>query len=216
VISAETDPSVSPSEPPLSQRLVGLSVAFANKPARLCDVITALEGRAYALLMILCALPFVPPVSVPGSSTPLGLIVAVIAVQLALGRLPWLPRRVLNWTLPMGFFAKLVAVTLRIVKAIERFLHPRWPALTATAWLRGCHLVMITIAGLLLALPIIFPFTNMLPGWTIVLLACGLLERDGIMIAVGYVVMLLTLAFFIGLAIGGTEAMHKVWAWLFE
>jgi hypothetical protein len=215
VISAPTDPSASAGNRLLSERLVELSVAFADKPARLRDVITALEGRAYALLMVLCALPFVAPVSVPGSSTPLGLIIAVIALQLALGRLPWLPRRFLDWTLPRGFFAKLVAVTLRIVKAIERLLHPRWLALTATAWLRGCHLMMIVLAALLLALPIIFPFTNMLPGWAIVLLACGLLERDGVMIALGYVVLAVTVAFFVGLAIGGTEAVQRGWHWLF-
>ena len=215
MISATTDPSASAANRLLSERLVELSVSFADKPARLRDVIVALEARAYALLVILCALPFIAPVSVPGSSTPLGLIIAAIALQLALGRLPWLPRRLLDWTLPMGFFSKLVAVTLRIVKAIERVLHPRWPGLTATAWLRGCHLLMIVVAALLLALPIIFPFTNMLPGWTIVLLACGLLERDGVIIVLGYVVLALTVAFFVLLAIGGTEAALRGWQWLF-
>lgn len=198
----------------LSERLVALHHTFADRPARLGDVIAALQERAYALLMILLALPFLPPVSVPGSSTPLGLLIAAIAVQLAAGRLPWLPQRFLNWSLPPGFFSKLVNVTLRLVKAIEKVLHPRWLALTANAWWRGCHLIMIVVAALLLALPVIFPFTNMLPGWTIMLLACGLLERDGVVIVAGYAMLVVTTVFFALLALGGTEAFHRLWAWL--
>ena len=209
----ETAPSA-PVAPLLSARLVELSVAFADKPVRLRDVITALEGRAYALLMVVCALPFIAPVSVPGSSTPLGLIIAVIAFQRALGRMPWLPRRLLDWSLPSGFFGKLVAVTLRIVKTLEKILHPRWLALTAPAWVRGCHLFVIVMASLLLALPILFPFTNMLPGWTIVLLACGLLERDGVVIVAGYFMMIATGAFFALLALGGAGAVQRAWDWL--
>lgn len=195
----------------LSEQLDDLRRTFSTQPATLGEVVFALGGRAYTLLMIIFALPFVVPVSVPGSSTPLGLIIASIAVQLAFGRLPWLPQKLLRWRLPAGFFTKLIPVTAKIVRVLERVLHPRWPQWTATGFIRGLHLLTIVIAALLLALPIFVPFTNMVPGWAVLLLACGLLERDGAAIAVGYLVFALTIVFFglIGTAI--TEALVHMW-----
>jgi hypothetical protein len=198
----------------LSEQLEDLRGRFSDYPATLREVVVALDTRAYALLMIIFALPFAPPVSVPGSSTPLGLVIAVIAVQLAFGRLPWLPRRMLDWRLPAGFFTKLIPLTARIVRKLEQVLHPRWPAWTSTPLRRALHLLTIVAAALLLALPILIPFTNMFPGWAILLLACGLLERDGLFIAVGHVVFIGALIYFVLIGSAATEALMHAWAWL--
>lgn len=198
----------------LSEQLQELRRRFADYPATVREVIAALEGRAYALLMIIFALPFAPPVSVPGSSTPLGLIIAVIAVQLAFGRLPWLPRRVLDWRVPPGFFTKLIPLTERIVRALERVLHPRWPRWTNTPPARALHLLTIVAAALLLALPILVPFTNMFPGWVILLVACGLLERDGLFILVGYATFLVTLVYFALIGSAITGGLVHTWHWI--
>lgn len=190
----------------LSERLEELQRAFADRRATLREVVEALEGRAYLLLVIVFALPFVVPVSVPGSSTPLGLIIAAIAVQLAGGRLPWLPRRLLESRLPAGFFSTLIPGAARVVRRFERVLHPRWPRWTATPARRGVHFLAITLAALLLALPVLIPLTNTLPGWTILLLACGLLERDGVFILAGHLALGVSVVFFgvIGGAIWST------------
>lgn len=198
----------------LSEQLEELRREFSGSRATVSEVIALLEGRAYTMLMIVLALPFAPPASVPGSSTPLGLIGAVVAAQLALNRLPWLPQRVLAWRLPETFFTKLIPLTARIVRGLERVLHPRWPAWTETAGVRSIHLLTIMAAALLLALPILIPFTNMLPGWAILLLACGLLERDGLFIFVGYLVFVATLAYFSFIAFAGLAAFRHGWQWL--
>jgi hypothetical protein len=198
----------------LSAQLEELRREFSGSRATVSEVITLLEGRAYTMLMIVLALPFAPPASVPGSSTPLGLIIAVVAAQLALGRLPWLPSRVLAWRLPAAFFAKLIPLTERIVRVLERVLHPRWPSWTETSTVRSIHLLTVVAAAVLLALPILIPFTNMLPGWAILLLACGLLERDGLFIFVGYLVFVATLAYFSFIAFAGVAAFRHGWQWL--
>lgn len=198
----------------LSEQLEELRLTFSHRPATLREVVVSLEGRAYTLLMIVFALPFVAPVSVPGSSTPLGLIIASIAVQMAFGRLPWLPRQLLDWRLPPGFFARVIPVTAKIVRAIERVLHPRWPWWTASPVVKGIHLLAIVVAALLLALPILVPLTNMFPGWAILLLACGLLERDGVFILIGYAVFMITAAFFVLIGSAATEVLAHLWQWL--
>jgi hypothetical protein len=199
---------------PLSLELAQLRDAFAERTATLREVVTVLAGRAYELLMILLVLPFLLPVSVPGTSTPLGLTVAAIAVQLALGRLPWLPRRLLDRRLPAGFFTKVVGVTQGVVRYLERVLRPRWLAVTGTRWLNSVHLVMVFAAALLLALPMPIPFTNTLPGWTILLFAAGLMERDGLVVATGYVAMIATLVLFFALGAVVNESIAHAWHWL--
>jgi hypothetical protein len=198
----------------LSEQLADLRSRFAETRASLREVLAALEARAFTLLLILLALPFVAPVSVPGSSTPLGLLIATVAVQLAFGRLPWLPRRVLDWRLPAGFFTKVIPVTQRIVQKLERGLHPRWSMLTATPTWRAVHLLTITVAALLLALPILVPLTNTLPGWTILLLGCGLLERDGVFVALGHAMFIATVVFFLLAGSAITTGLLHLWHWV--
>ncbi len=49
------------------------------------------EGHA-VLILFLC-LPFLQPIPIPGLSTPLGFLVAVVALFLYLRRPPWLPKK---------------------------------------------------------------------------------------------------------------------------
>lgn len=198
----------------LSEQLEDLRKTFEGRSATLHEVVFALQGRAYTLLMIVFALPFILPVSIPGSSILLGVIIAAIALQLAFGRLPWLPRRVLHWQLPNGFFCKVIPVTARVVRKLEKVLHPRWPAWTASASMRGIHLMTIVASGIILALPIFVPFTNVFPGWTVLLLACGLLERDGIFLLCGYLAFLATLVFFLLLATAANEGIQWFTQWM--
>ena len=196
---------------PLSVELAQLREALAGRSATLREIVGVLAGRAYELLMILFVLPFLLPVSVPGLSTPLGLAVAVIAGQLAFGRLPWLPGWLLDRALPAGFLTKALEVTRGVVRGLERVLRPRALAITGARWLNGLHLCAIGVAALLLALPMPIPFTNTFPGWAILLLACGLMERDGIVIVAGYAMMVATGILFFLLGATIHEALSRVW-----
>ena len=198
----------------LSADLARLREAFAERPATLREIIAVLSGRAYELLMILFVLPFLLPVSVPGTSTPLGLTVAVIAVQLAFGRLPWLPRWLLEKKLPPGFLGKVLGVTTGVVRYLERVLRPRAFAVTGAKWIVALHFFMVVLAALLLALPLPIPFTNTFPGWTILLFAAGLMVRDGLFILLGYVAMLATLIFFSALGGGANTALRSALEWI--
>lgn len=196
---------------PLSVELAQLRDAFAEQPATLRAIVGVLAGRAYELLMILLVLPFLLPISVPGTSTPLGLAVAVIAAQLAFGRLPWLPRRLLDRPLPAGFLTKALKVTQGVVRFLERVLRPRGLAVTGARWLNGLHLCVVCVAALLLALPMPIPFTNTFPGWTILLFMCGLMERDGMCVAAGYAMMVASLVLFFLLGATVHESLSAMW-----
>ncbi len=172
----------------LSEELADLRSRLTEKPVALQEVILVLRGRAYLLLVILLALPFCTPIPLPGLSTPLGLAIALISLRLALGQRPWLPEKLLRWQLPAGFFSKILAAATGIIRLLEKFLRPRATLLVDVGLLRQMHAVMMLIAALVLLLPLPIPFTNTFPAWVILLVAGGMLERDGAAIAAGYAV----------------------------
>ena len=195
----------------LSAELAHLQITFAERSVRLHEVIGVLQGRAYLLLLVLLSLPFCTPIPLPGLSTPFGLVVAFIALRLALGLKPFLPLRLLNIELPPGFFGKLIGFTRRIVGILEKFLRPRWLLVTKTEALRRVHALAILFSGLVLLLPLPIPFTNTFPAWVIILIACGLLESDGLFVLTGYFVFAVGTAYFFLLGETTHRLLDAIW-----
>ncbi|MBK8858476.1 MAG: exopolysaccharide biosynthesis protein [Opitutaceae bacterium] len=198
----------------LSEELADLQQRFAEKPVTLREVIYTLRGRAYTLLLILLTLPFLTPLPLPGLSTPFGLAIGFIAMRLSLGQKPWLPMRLQRRELPAGFFGKLFTVAARVIRFLEKFLRPRLPVLTASGVLLQLHAFVMLLAALTLLLPLPIPFTNSFPAWAILLLAGGLLERDGVFILGGYIVFVLGVLYFVFLGEAATQLVQALIHWL--
>ncbi len=210
----DAPPSPAPVHRSLVDELAHLRDALEGQPATLRKMIGILGTRAYQLLLLLGALPFLLPVSLPGTSPPCGLAVAIIALQLAFGRSPWMPGWLLDLPLGPGFLAKIVAVTRRVMGLVEKTLRPQWPVVTGARWLVALHYLAIAGAGLVLALPLPIPLTNTFPGWTILFLALGLLERDGLFVLAGYVMALVTAVWFTILGAAVHQTLAAIWHWL--
>jgi len=198
----------------LSVELAELHARAGDRAISLREVIFVLRHRAYMLLIILLALPFIQPVPLPGLSTPLGLAIVLIALRLSLGQRPWLPKRIQRAKLPAGFFGKMMTLTERLLRFLESILRPRWPAVTGTGLLNQLHAIVILASALILLLPLPIPLSNLLPAWAIFLLACGLLGRDGLFIVLGYVAFAIGAAYFILLGNVAHEAFQHAWEWL--
>ncbi len=198
----------------LSEELADLQQRFAKKPVTLREVIYTLRGRAYTLLLILLTLPFLTPLPLPGLSTLFGLAIGFIAMRLSLGQKPWLPMRLQRKELPAGFFGKLFTVAARVIRLLEKFLRPRLPVLTASGVLLQLHAFVMLLAALTLLLPLPIPFTNSFPAWAILLLAGGLLERDGVFILGGYVVFVLGVFYFVFLGEAATQLVQALIHWM--
>ena len=217
-IDAAPEKNATPVVPPrkLSVELARLENLFAERSVQLDEVIITLQGRAYLLLLVLLALPFCTPIPLPGLSTPFGLVVAFIGLRLALGMKPWLPQRLLKTELPPGFFGKLIKYTRSIVGLFERLARPRMLVLTKTEVLRRLHALAIFIAGVALLLPLPIPFTNTFPAWAILLIACGLLERDGLFVLAGHIVFTAGAAYFFVLGESAQKLLEALRNWLFS
>ena len=198
----------------LSEELALILREFEVENVTMREVIALIHGRGYVLLVLLLALPFCTPIPLPGLSTPFGLIIAIVGVRLVFGAKPWLPSRLLDTRLPPATFARVFAVTRRIILGFERLLRPRLLWVTGSSLHAQLHAVPIVICAIFLLLPLPVPFSNAIPAWGIMLIAGGLLERDGGFILAGHFVALLAIVFFSALAITGVEAMEFLWKWL--
>ncbi|MBP7481902.1 MAG: exopolysaccharide biosynthesis protein [Lacunisphaera sp.] len=190
----------------LSDELHELAERFKHHAVTVDEVIGVLGDRAYTLLIILFALPFGSPVTLPGMSTPLGLMIAIMAGRFALGLPPWLPQKLRRTVLTPGFFPRLLEGASKIIELIERVLCARMPRLTATPRLVRLHAVMVCLAGCILLVPAPIPFSNTLPALGVLLGAAGVMERDGLAILAGYVFTALGIAYFALIALMGAEA----------
>jgi hypothetical protein len=170
----------------LSEELAALNARFAEGPLTLGEAIVVLQGRAWTLVLILLALPFITPVPLPFLSTPFGLTIGLISLRLALGQRPWLPARLLAKPLPPGFFGRLLKFSARVLRLLEKLLRPRLSWLADTPSLVRVHALAMLVAAGVLLLPLPVPFSNAFPAWLILLVAGGLLERDGLAIIAGY------------------------------
>jgi hypothetical protein len=201
--------------PRFSQELRHLAQQFAGRPARLSEILAATQGRGFNLLLLLIGLPFLTPIPLPGFSTPFGFVVLLIGARLALGRRPWLPKKILQRELPARFIARLLGAASRIVRWLEVLLRPRLDFLHEQWIYRRIAGTLIMLSGLLLLLPLPIPLSNSFPALTVVLLAAGAMERDGLSFLAGCGAFVATLAYFGLLAFGGAHLLNNLWHTVF-
>lgn len=197
----------------LSDDLALILREFEVESVTLREVMAVLHGRGYVLLVMLLALPFATPIPLPGLSTPFGLVIALIGTRLALGQKPWLPARLLDTRLSPKFFVKVFAAARKILRGFEYLLRPRLLWITGSPRLLQLHAVPILLCAVLLLLPLPIPFSNIIPAFSILLLAAGLLERDGAFIIAGHIGCFLSAAYFIFVGMAGKEGIQALMRW---
>jgi hypothetical protein len=192
----------------LSVQLDALLEVIGDEPVTLRRIIRVLKGRAYMVLLIVLALPFAPPVPLPGLSTVFGVVIALIGLRLASRQEPWLPDRILDAPMKPQTARRLLSSTRRLALILEKLVRPRWSFLVDPPVFQHLYGAMICICGLLLSLPLPIPFANMLPSITVILLASALIERDGYFAIAGMCLFAVVLAFFGAIFVGGATVVN--------
>jgi len=161
------------------------------------------------MLLILLALPFCF-IAIPGLSTPFGIAICLIGACLVIGREPWLPSFIMHRRLSTTRLAQILTGAVKVARQLEKFVRPRLAFLHAGPGMLRLIGLGIVIAGLGLMLPLPVPFSNSIPALAVVLLAIGMLEKDGLCVLLGHLTAAATWVF-IGLtsafAIGGFQRL---------
>ncbi|MGC1309306.1 MAG: exopolysaccharide biosynthesis protein [Phormidesmis sp.] len=142
------------------------------------EILEIAGERTFGFLFVLLALPSALPIPAPGYSTPFGIVMFLLAVQLIVGReQPWLPEGFRK----RGFERKAVQGVIQKgmpwLQKIELVSRPR---LTSVCTSRGGRMVIgSAIALMSLSMMIPIPLTNTLPAIGIFVTGFGLLDDDG-------------------------------------
>lgn len=153
-------------------------------------LIGQLGTRAYGILLILLALPNAIPVAgMLGISLLTGFLMLIFSAQIACAmEKPWLPRFVAKKEIPKEILLKSVTIAKPYLQKIEPFIRPRILALSTPAALQ---ITGVIIGGFCLIMLLPLPFGNFGPALAIFLIGLGMLEKDGLCIAVGTLVGIL-------------------------
>ncbi len=191
----------------LSTELRAVAESIKQTDVSFGELVVQLEGRVYTFLLVILSLPFCQPIALPGLSTPFGVVIALLGLRFTFRQNPWLPKKLLDLRIPKKIFPTILKGSAKLLALLERLLHPRmtwvfdWKATQVLAGLT------IFSCGLLLLLPLPIPLSNLMPALTIVLVASAFSERDGLILALGGVVFVATLMFFIAIFLGGIEVI---------
>ncbi len=194
----------------LSDALTKLRDLAASGPLTLGRFLDALNARGHAFVCLVLGFPFLTPIPLPGVSIPFGVMIVVVAFCMAAGLPPWMPASWRAKELPADKVVKAIEFALKVLRKIEFLVRPRgqmfmrFPAVTRISGLA------IAFCGGILALPLP-PGTNFPPALGIVLIAMGVLERDSVVLGVGYLVAAINATVVGSIAIFGFEYVAGLW-----
>jgi len=121
-----------------------------------------------------------------------GIAMIFPAAQLALGyKTPKLPKYIRNYTIAVKSIHSIVRGGVTWLEKIEQFVKPRmnWFCVPLMHMLTG---VIVIALALVMTIPI--PLSNLMPAIAIVFLSLGMIEKDGLMVAIGLLVSAIALA----------------------
>src|SRR5690349_21548627 len=96
----------------------------------LYELLERLGERGLLMLSLVLTIPFLLPISIPGSSIHFGLIIALVGIGIITNRSPWLPARLMNRRLSAEKLILMLERGAKLFSRIERLTHPRLLILT--------------------------------------------------------------------------------------
>ncbi len=174
-------------------------------PLAIGEMVDHFGERAFGALLFAFSVPNLLPLP-PGSSTVLGAPLLLLAPQLMFGvHAPWLPKSLKRRTIDRGAMAKAFSKLIPTLRKIEKVSQPRLDFVFGNLGDRVIGLVCTILAAVLI-LPI--PLGNMMPAAAVGALSFGLVQRDGAVVLLGYLLTLVSGAI-LALTIGATVTAFR-------
>jgi hypothetical protein len=171
------------------------------------SLVEALRERGIGALMVLFALLVMIPI--PGLNTIFAAPLVLLTARQALGRNTiWLPNRILERSLDPAETAGAITKVLPWLRVLEKILRPRMPWVTASGTARLVGAVGLSIS-LFASIPV--PLTHTVPGAGLLLMAGGIMQRDGLAILAGIMIGMTYIILLVGaIALFGPHAVDMI------
>lgn len=167
----------------LRQVIDRLAEAGEGESVSVDDVMEALGRRSFAPLLLAPSLLLVSPLSgIPGAGTTGALVIALIALQLMLGRdRLWLPGFLLRSSVGRARFRKAMAFLRPGARVVDRVIRPRLVVLTRGVFPRVIGAVCLAIAAMMPPLELV-PMANSLSASAVAASSLALVAHDGLLV----------------------------------
>ncbi len=149
------------------------------------EVADKLEGKGMVFLALVCVLPFMQPIPLPGVSTLLGLVILLQGVGLMVARRPLLTKRMRELRLPPERVLQFVKGARKVYPWFGWMIRPRGRRLLKGRPVRVLAGLYLVLLAAFLSLPLPLPASNFIPALGIFLICLGLLEEDILILAIG-------------------------------
>ena len=179
-----------------SEALLEVRDRAGRGPVTLAELFEIAGPQGHGFLAIFLVLPFLQPIPLPGISSVIGLLLAIIGVFVGLDRPPWMPERYLHRTVEPDVVLRICAALEKLMASIEHVIRPRAQWLFASPSFRILNCTLWILHAVVFSLPLPIPLTNAFPAVVILLLALGTLEEDAGVIVLAYLGALANVAFF--------------------
>ncbi len=174
----------------------------------LADILAIAGERTFGFLFVIIALPSALPIPAPGYSTPFGIVMLFLAIQLIMGRqMPLLPEKMLKGSMKLEMAQSFVKKGIPWLQKLEALTRPRYSYLPAS--LPGRVIIGIAIAIMSISMMIPLPLTNTIPAAGIFITAFGLIEDDGLICLGGLFVCSLGLTISASVLIFGATVVRE-------
>lgn len=155
------------------------------------EILHEFKEKSYGFILILLTVVSALPIPAAGYSTPFGIIIVLLGSQLFLNNhYPYMPKKTLEKERDLRFFKKFGKKILKFISFFEIFIRPRFKKII-TGPMKYVYATSIVLCGLSMILPI--PFTNTAPSLSILIIALGMTNEDGLFIILGIVASILSL-----------------------
>lgn len=192
----------------ISQRLTQLAEDAQGADVSLAWILEQLHERAFGLFLLVLALPCCIPF-LYGVPQVVALPLMFVSGQILLGRRsPWLPQKLGERTVSAASLEGLARRAGPWLRRIEAVSRPRLVALTQPPMDRIMGLALVLFSASIL---VPLPGTNTVPGFAVVIVSMGLLQRDGILVALG---ALIGTAWIASLVFAGATLVSLIRGWL--
>lgn len=172
-----------------------LSKSYEKRSLSINEILTNLSGKGRFLLLIILSLPFCQPINIPGFSLPFGILISFIGLRISFGKHFWLPRKILLHRISSKKLRKICQKILQILNGIRFLIRPRFVWLCSHKTMQIFHGLLIMFLGMMLALPLPIPLSNFIPAWAIFFIGLGLVENDGVIVGLGYLLSVVSIVF---------------------
>jgi len=208
---------MSSSEKSLSEILSSLLVG-CGEVVGVRMVVERVGDKGFGILLVLLSLPSALPVPAPGYSTPFGILLVLLGLQMVVGRVtPWLPERALRREFSSETAAKWIRSANRGLHFSEKFVRPRMRWINTRGGRAFLGLIVCCMACLMI-LPI--PLTNTAPAMVVFCIGVALSEDDGLLAIGSFVLGVIAVAFYVYviylLSTVGVEGVVQLKDWIKE